>query len=146
MVDIASEAVDDTAQLCVACFGFRNMPRRVGQTPLIEAPPYVQEGLAKHLCRMWVLLVKAGLTAARMFMRKTPPQHAAVPANLKPPKGLGLRFGIGMGLGSGWSGPTCKVEIDDTHPAQSFVPTSPAHRKSNLNNTKSKMSLKRILV
>ena len=36
MVDLTCEAVDDTAQVCVACFGFRNMPRRVGQTPQIE--------------------------------------------------------------------------------------------------------------
>ena len=30
------EAVDDTAQVCVARFGFRNMQRRVGQTPRFE--------------------------------------------------------------------------------------------------------------
>ena len=28
-------AVDDTAQVCVVCFGFRNMPCRVGQSPKI---------------------------------------------------------------------------------------------------------------
>ena len=36
MVNLTSEAVDNTAQVCVACFGFRNMPRRVGQPPQIE--------------------------------------------------------------------------------------------------------------
>ena len=36
MVDLTREAVDDTAQVCVACFRFRNMPRRVGQPPQIE--------------------------------------------------------------------------------------------------------------
>ena len=36
------------------------------------------------------------------------------------------------GLGSGWSGPTCKVEIDDSRPAQRFGPTSPAHSGSHL--------------
>ena len=33
------------------------------------------------------------------------------------PKGFGLGFGLGSGLGLGWSGSTCKVEIDDTRPA-----------------------------
>ena len=36
MVDLTCEAVDDTTQVCVACFGFRSMPRRVGRTPQIE--------------------------------------------------------------------------------------------------------------
>ena len=35
-------------------------------------------------------------------------------ADLEPPKELGVGVGLGLGLrlGSGWSGPTCKVEID----------------------------------
>ena len=36
MVNLTCEAVDGTAQVCVACLGFRNMPRRVGQTPQSE--------------------------------------------------------------------------------------------------------------
>ena len=52
--------------------------------------------------------------------------RAAAPAGLEPP----TRFGLG--LGSDWSGPTCKVEIDHTRPAQSFVPTSPAHNQSHI--------------
>ena len=38
---------------------------------------------------------------------------------------------FGLGLGSGWSGPTCKVEVDDTRPAHCFVPTGPAHSGSH---------------
>ena len=49
----------------------------------------------------------------------------AAPANLESPKGLGS----GLALGSGWSGPTCKVLIDHTRLAQSFVPTSPEHEQ-----------------
>ena len=33
MGDPTCEAVDNTAQICVACFSFRNTPRRVGKTP-----------------------------------------------------------------------------------------------------------------
>ena len=47
------------------------------------------------------------------------------PADLEPPKGLGL--GLGSGLGLSWSGSTCKVEIDGTRPAQSFVQDAAAH-------------------
>ena len=32
-----------------------------------------------------------------------------------PPNGLALGLGLGLDLGSAWSGPTCKVEIDHTH-------------------------------
>ena len=52
----------------------------------------------------------------------------AAHADLEPPKGL--EFELGLGLGSGWSRPTCKVEIDHTRPAQSFLPTSPAHNQN----------------
>ena len=48
------------------------------------------------------------------------------PADLELPKGLGL--GLWLGLGSG---PTCRVEIDHTRPAQSFASTSPARRGSH---------------
>ena len=34
-VDFTCEAVDDAVQVCVAGFGFRNMSRRVGQTPRV---------------------------------------------------------------------------------------------------------------
>ena len=41
--------------------------------------------------------------------------------DLEPPEGmgfgLGFRLGLGSGLGLGWSGFTCKVEINDTRPA-----------------------------
>ena len=33
---VKQPTADGTAQVCVACFGFRNMPRGVGQTPQIE--------------------------------------------------------------------------------------------------------------
>ena len=43
--------------------------------------PYVQEdtGRRKTLCRMLVVLVEVGLSAARDFFGKTPPKHAAEP-------------------------------------------------------------------
>lgn len=52
------------------------------------------------------------------------------PADPESPKGLGfgLGGGLGIGPGSGCSGPTCKVKIDDTLPAQSYAPSSPAPR------------------
>ena len=45
----------------------------------------------------------------------------AAPADLEPLKGLG------SGLGSGRSGSTCKVEIDDTCPAHKIVQDAAAH-------------------
>ena len=44
-------------------------------------------------------------------------------ADLEPTEELGL----GFVFGSGWFEPTCKVEIDDTRPAQSLESTAPAH-------------------
>ena len=51
------------------------------------------------------------------------------PADLEPPEGLGFGFGLvlGSGLGLGWSGSTCKVGIDVTHSAQSFLQDAAAH-------------------
>ena len=51
------------------------------------------------------------------------------PADLESPKGFGFGFGLGSGsgLGSGWSGSTCKVEIDGTRPAQSFEQDAATH-------------------
>ena len=66
--------------------------------------------------------------------------RVAAPADLEPPKGLGLGLGFGLRLGSGWSGPTCRVEIDHIRPAQSFVPTSPAHRASLLSQGRNNSS------
>ena len=54
--------------------------------------------------------------------------RVTAPAGLEPPKGSA--FGLGLGLGSGWSGPTCKLEIDHTRPAKVFVLTNPAHSGS----------------
>ena len=51
------------------------------------------------------------------------------PADFEPPKGFG--FGLGSDLGLDWSGSTCKVEIDDTRPAQSFVQDAAAHSESH---------------
>ena len=47
-----------------------------------------------------------------------------------PLKAWGLGLALGLGLRSGWSGPTCKVGNDHTRSAQSFVPTSLAHNGS----------------
>ena len=65
--------------------------------------PYVRDsphnmcwaGRHKTLCRMRVILVKAGLSGVRVFFGKTSPKYAAEPrdrpyADPEPPKGLGL--------------------------------------------------------
>ena len=73
------------------------------------------------------------LSASRSFFGKTPAKHAAEPRDCpcrpRAPERLGLGLGLrlGSGLGSGWSGPTCKAEIDDTRPAQSFAQDAAAH-------------------
>ena len=88
---------------------------------------------------MRVLLVESGLSAARRFFfflekrhQNTRRNRATAPADLEPPKGLefGLGLGLGTGLGLGWSWSTCKVEIDDTRPAQRFVRGAAAHSGS----------------
>ena len=87
--------------------------------------PYVQKRPA-HKSVQDVGLKGRGWPFARpSVFAKTPPKHArpSAPADLEPPKGLRL----GFGLGSGWSRPTCKVEIDLTRPAQSVVQADPAH-------------------
>ena len=100
MTDLASDPVDDRLKLAWLASVSWSMPRRVGQTPQhgrVFRPPGV-------------------------FMEKrhrnTRRSRVTVPADLEPPKGLG--FGLGSGLGLGWSSSTCKVEIDDTRPAQKF--------------------------
>ena len=65
-----------------------------------------------------ILLVEADLSAARCFTKR----HQT-PADLDPPNvgiGVGVGVGVRVGLrqGSGWSGPTCKVEFDLPRPAQ----------------------------
>ena len=79
----------------------------------------------KTLCRM----------RTAFFLGKRHPNtrrsRATAPAHLEPPKGSGLGLGLGLGLGSGlglgWSGSTCKVGIDGTRPAHSFVQDAAAH-------------------
>ena len=71
------------------------------------------------------------------FLEKTPPKHAAEPRDCpcrpRAPQRVGVRVGVRViCVRSGWSGPTCEVEIDHTRPAQTFVPTSPAHNGSRL--------------
>ena len=81
-------------------------------------------GQHKTLCRVLVL-VAAILSAARFFFGKTPPKHAAEPRACPCPIRPRVPLGLGFGLGSGWSGPMCKIEMDHSRPEQSFVPTSP---------------------
>ena len=57
-------------------------------------------------------------------------RRVTAPADLALPKRVGVRV-VGLGLGSAWSGPTCKkVELGLTRPEQRFAPTSPAHSQS----------------
>ena len=54
------------------------------------------------------------------------------PADLGSSKGLGFGFGLGLGsgLGLGLSGSTCKVDIDNTRPAQFFAQDAAAYSGS----------------
>ena len=95
--------------------------------------PYVQDWSAQNFVQgmrvsYWSRLAfrPPGVFLERRH-QNTRRSRVAAPADLEPPKGLGLGLGFGLRLGSGWSGPTCRVEIDHIRPAQSFVPTSPAH-------------------
>ena len=96
----------------------------------------MQDGSARKMLLVLILLVEAGLSAVCFFCW-TPPKHAAVRlplptsrADLEPPKGL--YFEIGLGLGSGWlSTYEYEVETDLTKPAQFFVQTGPAHRRTS---------------
>ena len=87
-------------------------------------------GRHKTLCRVrvfigqgWLAFRPPGCVLEERHQNMRRSRVTARP-DLKPPKGLGL------GLGSGRSGSTCNVEITDTSPAQSLVPTSPAHSGS----------------
>ena len=91
--------------------------------------------LHKKLCRTRVLLVKAGLSAARRFFGKTPPKHAAEPRDCpcrpRSPQRIGVRVSVSVRVGVrpwvGCSESTCRVEIYGTRPAQSFVQDAAAH-------------------
>ena len=97
-----------------------------------------RSGLHKSLFGMRVSLVKVGISAARHFLANTLPKHAVEPRDCpcrpRTPQRVRVRVTFGLGLGwssgSGWSGPTCKVEFDITRPAQSFVQAAPAHSGS----------------
>ena len=101
---------------------------------------------------MRVLLAKAALSAARRYLEKrhqnTRRSRVTAPVDLEPPEGLGpcrpraprrvrvrvpVRDRVELGLG--WSGPTCKLEIDDMRPAESFVQDAPAHSGSRHRHT-----------
>ena len=88
--------------------------------------------LQKSLCRMLVSLAEARLWGRPGIWGKrhqnTRRSRVTAYANLEPPKGLGVGFGFGFGLrlGSGWSGPTCKVELT-THLLHKFLQDAPAH-------------------
>ena len=65
--------------------------------------------------------------------RLTAPANLEPRQRIEPPKELGLGLGVGFGVGlrleSGWSGPTCKVEIDHTPPHllhKGFLQDAPA--------------------
>ena len=68
-------------------------------------------------------------SAARRFWEKRHQNkgrsRATAPADLELPRGLGS--GLRLGLWSGGSGPTCKVEIDGTSTARSCVQAAPVH-------------------
>ena len=94
---------------------------------------YVQERPAQNFVQDAGLIGQGGSSGARRFLGKTPPKYAAEPRDCpcrpRAPQRVGVRVRPGVGLG--WSGPTCKVEIDDTRPAQSFVQGALAHSGSH---------------
>ena len=92
-----------------------------------RAHPICRRGLQKPSSRTLVLLVEVGLSAARVLLKKrhqnTQRSRATAPADLEPPKGLGLGLGLWLCLGSGWSGPTLKVEIGHTVSCRKVIAT-----------------------
>ena len=98
---------------------------------LFSKPP--EAGLAlctgtsckKRCAGCWFCWSRLAFWAARFFLEKrhqnTRWSRVTAPVDLEPPKGLKLGLGLGFRLRSGWSGPTCKAEIDHTPPAQSFL-------------------------
>lgn len=125
---------------------------RVSKTKTVENlwerdPPHMcRAGGHKTLCWILVILIKAGLSTVWMVFRKTPPRHVAEPRDCPcPPRApgrvgvrvgdtdrvVGLGLGLMLGLGSGWSEATCKVETCETCPAQIVLPTSPASSGSS---------------
>ena len=93
-----------------------------------KGPPYVQDWSAQNFAQD-AGLIGRGCHFARpdfFFLNATETRGGVgwlpLPTS-SPPKG--------WGSGSGWSGPTCKVAVDRTRPARSFVPTSSAHEANN---------------
>ena len=93
----------------------------------IHGSPYVQEHPAKKFAQDADFIGRGWPFGPPVFLGKKRHQNTrrsrvTAPADLEPPRGLELGLGLGLGLrlGSVWSGPTCKVEIDHTPPEQSF--------------------------
>ena len=99
----------------------------------IHGSPYVQEHPAKKFAQDADFIGRGWPFGPPVFLGKKRHQNTrrsrvTAYANLEPPKGLGVGFGFGFGLrlGSGWSGPTCKVELT-THLLHKFLQDAPAH-------------------
>ena len=108
----------------------------VKKHPVLRTPcwangsPYVQDWSAQNFVPDAGLIGRGWLFGRPEFFGKNATTTGGGAAWLSMPISSPLqRVGLGLGLGSGWSGPTCRVEIDDTRPAQSFVPTRPAHHQ-----------------
>ena len=93
--------------------------------PYIMTRPTRRTGLHENVCRSLISMAEAGLSAERDSSGKRHNNRSRVtaPADIEPPKRLGSGLGLGLGVASGWSGPTCKVEIGRPRPAQSDVQT-----------------------
>ena len=91
--------------------------------------PYVREHPAKKKVQDAVLVGRGWPLGRPIFWGKTPHKPAAEPRDCPCQPRAPQRVRVGLGLGSSWSGPTCKVEIDHT-PAQTFLQGAPAHRGS----------------
>lgn len=92
-----------------------------------------RSSLHKKFVRDAGLVGRGGSSADRRLLGGTTPKPAAEPRDCpslptsNPPKGLEFGLVLGRGLGSDWFEQTCKVEVDDTCPAQSFAQAAPAH-------------------
>ena len=86
-------------------------PRSMKGLPSTMTRPMCRTGRHKKLCRLRVLLIKAGLSAGRFVFLNAHQNmrwsRVTVPADLEPSKESGL--GVGLSQGSGWSGSTCEV-------------------------------------
>ena len=103
--------------------------------PRKEGPPYAQERPAHNTMQVAGLGGRGWRFGRPFYFWKHATQTRGGAARLplltsSLQNGLGLGLALGLRQGSGWSGPTCTVEVDLTRPVRCCVQDTPAHRAS----------------